>query len=287
MRKCFTIVLVLIAMLPLLTVSSPASAEQDEATVDPGGPVAIVRALYEGINAGDLEAAMTYIADNAVSVNLPPPPGVESATVGKEAIRELNATLIAAHSQTDIIDPQVHGDAVTYRALVEDDFMRVLGVAPLEFTVTSIVQDGLLQSETWVMSPQSLARVEAALSFQDAVATGNEAFMSAFGEGDAAGLSTLYTEEGQALPPNGDAAMGHEAIQTIWQGAFDNGATGVTLETVEVQSAGEFGYEVGQFTIMAGDQVADEGKYIAIWKFEDGQWKLHRNIWNSSRSVEN
>jgi ketosteroid isomerase-like protein len=30
-------------------------------------------------------------------------------------------------------------------------------------------------------------------------------------------------------------------------------------------------------------KVLDEGKYIVIWKHEDGQWKLHRDILNSSR----
>ena len=26
----------------------------------------------------------------------------------------------------------------------------------------------------------------------------------------------------------------------------------------------------------------DSGKFIVIWKQEGGQWKLHRDIWNSS-----
>jgi hypothetical protein len=28
--------------------------------------------------------------------------------------------------------------------------------------------------------------------------------------------------------------------------------------------------------------VLDQGKYIVIWKREKGQWKLHRDIFNSS-----
>jgi len=28
--------------------------------------------------------------------------------------------------------------------------------------------------------------------------------------------------------------------------------------------------------------VLDKGKYIVIWKQEEGQWKLHRDIFNSS-----
>jgi hypothetical protein len=29
--------------------------------------------------------------------------------------------------------------------------------------------------------------------------------------------------------------------------------------------------------------ILDTGKYIVIWKRENGAWKWHRDIWNSSR----
>jgi len=29
----------------------------------------------------------------------------------------------------------------------------------------------------------------------------------------------------------------------------------------------------------------DKGKFIAIWKQEDGRWKLFREIWNSDNPV--
>jgi hypothetical protein len=29
-------------------------------------------------------------------------------------------------------------------------------------------------------------------------------------------------------------------------------------------------------------KVLDKGKYIVIWKKEDGTWKLHRDIWTTS-----
>jgi len=35
--------------------------------------------------------------------------------------------------------------------------------------------------------------------------------------------------------------------------------------------------------LLEGGQVADEIKYIVVWKHEGGEWKLHRDIWNSSR----
>jgi ketosteroid isomerase-like protein len=70
----------------------------------------------------------------------------------------------------------------------------------------------------------------------------------------------------------------------VWQGAFDAGLTDFRVETLEVESAGDTAYEMGRYTLYAGDQqVADEGKYILIWKREAGQWKIHRDITNSSQ----
>jgi ketosteroid isomerase-like protein len=55
------------------------------------------------------------------------------------------------------------------------------------------------------------------------------------------------------------------------------------LETVEVEGHGDTAVEVGKFTLKSeGGQVLDQGKYIVIWKQEEGQWKLHRDIFNSS-----
>jgi uncharacterized protein (TIGR02246 family) len=119
---------------------------------------------------------------------------------------------------------------------------------------------------------------------RDAIAAANESFMAAFSKGDAAGLAALYTTTGQILPPNGDFVTGKEAVQTFWQALFDMGIKEAKLEIVEVEGYGDTAVEVSKFTLQGeGSQVLDEGKYIVIWKQEEGQWKLHRDIFNSSR----
>jgi len=118
---------------------------------------------------------------------------------------------------------------------------------------------------------------------RDAIAAANEKFMAAFGQGDAAGLAALYTEKGQVLPPNGDFVTGKEAIQGFWQALMDMGIKEAELEIVEVEGHGDTAIEVSKYALKGeGGQVLDKGKYIVIWKQEDGQWKLHRDIFNSS-----
>src|SRR5215470_11843588 len=111
-----------------------------------------------------------------------------------------------------------------------------------------------------------------------------EKFMAAASRGDAAAMATLYTEDGQLLPPNSDVVSGRPAIQSFLQGAIQMGIKAIILETLEVEGQGITASEVGRVTFQGeGGQVVDRGKYVVVWKQEAGQWKLHRDIWNSSR----
>jgi uncharacterized protein (TIGR02246 family) len=117
----------------------------------------------------------------------------------------------------------------------------------------------------------------------DSIAAGNEKFMETYNSGDAAGLADLYTENGQLLPTGSDFVTGKAAIQAFWQGAMDMGIKTVRLETVEAEGHGDTAIDIGKYTLSGkAGKVMDRGKYIVILKQEGGQWKLHRDIWNSS-----
>jgi uncharacterized protein (TIGR02246 family) len=117
----------------------------------------------------------------------------------------------------------------------------------------------------------------------DAITAGNEKFMETYNSGDAAGLADLYTENGQLLPTGSDFVTGKAAIQAFWQGAMDMGIKTVRLETVEAEGHGDTVIDIGKYTLSGeAGKVMDRGKYIVILKQEGGQWKLHRDIWNSS-----
>ena len=122
-----------------------------------------------------------------------------------------------------------------------------------------------------------------ATEVHDAIVEADETFMTTFNRGDAAGMAALYTESGQLLPPNSDFVMGKQALQGLFQSLMDMGIKAIKLETVEAEGYGDTAFEVGKYTLEGeGDQVIDQGKYIVIWKQEAGQWKLHRDILNSS-----
>ena len=117
----------------------------------------------------------------------------------------------------------------------------------------------------------------------DEIAAANEVFMTAFRQGDAAGLANLYTEDWQLLPPNGDFVTGYQELEGFWAAAMNMGFKEAKLEIVEVDPCADTAIEVSKFTMLGeAGQVLDEGKYIVIWKHLDGKWLLHRDIFNSS-----
>ena len=118
---------------------------------------------------------------------------------------------------------------------------------------------------------------------RNATATVNQKFLSAFSRGDAAGLAATYTSNGQALPTNSDIIEGRTALQGFWEAVLDMGIKSATLETVELDIQGNTAIEIGKYTMQGeGGQILDAGKYLVVWKQEGGQWKWHRDIWNSS-----
>ncbi|MGW8178319.1 MAG: YybH family protein [bacterium] len=119
------------------------------------------------------------------------------------------------------------------------------------------------------------------------IAAANDKFMENFKSGDAASLAALYTEDGQVLPPNSDFVTGHEAIQAFWQALMDMGIREAKLEILEVESHGDTAIEVSKFTLLGeGKQMLNEGKYIVVWKQDQGQWKMHRDIFNTSMPAQ-
>jgi uncharacterized protein (TIGR02246 family) len=111
----------------------------------------------------------------------------------------------------------------------------------------------------------------------------NQAFSEAVSKGDVAAIANLYTKDGAALPPGAPTVIGRAAVQDMWKGALGSGIKGLRLATTETDTQGDTAIEIGTFEATGeGGASIDSGKYLVIWKREDGAWKLHRDIWNRS-----
>ena len=121
----------------------------------------------------------------------------------------------------------------------------------------------------------------------DAIAAANKRLEAAFASGSGVSMATLYTSNAKLLPSNSDVVQGTEDIGNFWQAVMDMGIATLTLETVELEGNEDTAIDEGRYTLGAADgSVLDQGKYIVVWKNDDGAWKLHKDIWNTSQPAE-
>ncbi|MBC6990580.1 YybH family protein [Hymenobacter sp. BT491] len=117
----------------------------------------------------------------------------------------------------------------------------------------------------------------------DEIRHANDQFESSFDRGDVAAIASLYTKEGSLLPPGSGPITGSEAIASFWKGGMDMGIKQVRLHSMEVESFGDTAIELGQYRLNGAEgQQMDHGKYIVMWKKEGNDWKIQRDIWNTS-----
>ncbi len=123
-------------------------------------------------------------------------------------------------------------------------------------------------------------------SIEDQLRQCNDAFEAAFTRQDSAAIAKLYTDDALLLPPSAAEMQGIPAIGQFWQGAMQMGVAQARLTTFEAESYGDTAVEIGHFVLSAatGDTL-DHGKYLVVWKQQNGQWFLHRDIWNSSQGA--
>ncbi len=114
-----------------------------------------------------------------------------------------------------------------------------------------------------------------------AIESGNRAFIEAFFRGDAQAVASIYTEDARVIAPDSKIATGRAAIAVFWQAVMDTGVKTLTLDTGEVESTGGLAYEDGLVRIVAANDQISVGRYVVVWKRKNGEWKIHRDIWNA------
>lgn len=114
----------------------------------------------------------------------------------------------------------------------------------------------------------------------------NQELEAAMAAGSASRLTAIYTAKGQLLPPNTPIIQGHDNIHAYWEAVVDQGIGEAELETIELDELGETAIEIGLFVMKTTEgSIADTGKYLIVWKKEQGTWKYHRDIWSSSNAA--
>jgi uncharacterized protein (TIGR02246 family) len=106
-------------------------------------------------------------------------------------------------------------------------------------------------------------------------------FMDYVNQGDLENMLAMYSDDASVLPPSGESLYGRSAYYPFWEQMIKNvGFANVqyTIEKLEPLAEDTIA-EMTRFQVdIAGKPT--QGKYVVIWKKQQGQWKLHIDIFN-------
>lgn len=113
-------------------------------------------------------------------------------------------------------------------------------------------------------------------------------FSKAYIAGDLDALMASYTKDAKIFPNNLEILEGAD-LKNYWT-PRDNGYKTIhhKISPEHIQFFGDYAHDYGYYegkTERPDNTVnAWKGKYLVIWKKEDGQWKMFLDIWNNIKS---
>ncbi len=141
--------------------------------------------------------------------------------------------------------------------------------------------------ETAKEMPETVIEPEFNLSAAKAeIEAANKEFMALFAATDSIGMANLYTQDAKLMMNGAPAVSGRASIQSALSGIMNSGISSIDLRTIGVWGTENLITEEGELSLFVGDTEADQGKYMVLWKKDDGKWKLFRDIFNSNLPAE-
>ena len=97
----------------------------------------------------------------------------------------------------------------------------------------------------------------------------------------------MYSEDAEMLTPNEKMSANRQAIRAAWKSVLDSAdSLSWDANKVEVARSGDLAYLIGTYRFIVndahGNPVADDGKFLEVWKKEaDGNWKVVADMFSS------
>jgi len=100
--------------------------------------------------------------------------------------------------------------------------------------------------------------------------------------GDSSAMAAHYGSDAVVMPPNSEVVKGNNIVG-LWGGALRMGVKDLKLNITDISGGGDVYAETGTYEMFGAENKSmDKGKYVVVWKKDNGNWKIYRDIWNSN-----
>jgi uncharacterized protein (TIGR02246 family) len=135
-----------------------------------------------------------------------------------------------------------------------------------------------------LLLPIQEAMAAEANATREAIQVLERKYDAAYNSGDAAALASLYSDDAQIFAPDHEVIKGRHAIQEFWKGLIAASTAKNESTPIQIEDHGEVAIETGTWVGRNPDgDIAEQGKYMVVWKRDGARWKIHRETWNSVR----
>jgi hypothetical protein len=120
-------------------------------------PQSVVDSWAEAMNAGDMDKALSYLAEDAVVTIVPAMEG-DGVYNGHAEIRGWYEPLLSSKGVTILSECSLDGETLTCLDTYADEGLKSMGVDFLEGEFVAVVREGKIQSYMLTITPESLAK---------------------------------------------------------------------------------------------------------------------------------
>ena len=116
----------------------------------------------------------------------------------------------------------------------------------------------------------------------------NQKFSEAIMKGDSNWVAAQYETDAEILLTGSEPIKGKD-ILAMWGSVSRSDEKDWSFNTTDLQGDNNFLVETGKYNIKDGSKKSvDHGKYLIVWRMQtDGNWKIYRDIGNSSPMPDN
>ena len=120
--------------------------------------------------------------------------------------------------------------------------------------------------------------------FHAALDSQRKALTDAVARRDAPRVARIFTSDAKLMAPGFETVTGREAIQQFWQAGLNSGILkGITLTPADLTGEADgLLAETGTVAMLDADgKEKDRSRYLIVWKREQSDWRIHRDIVNA------
>jgi ketosteroid isomerase-like protein len=125
----------------------------------------------------------------------------------------------------------------------------------------------------------------------DPLAELHRRFIDAVKAGDIGTITSLYADNAVLMPPNDMSLWGKRELEEWHQEYFADFRV-VTFADIEREvtlmddwAVERWSYMVAIQPLHGGERIRDDGRFLAVWKREEGVWRMAQAMFNSMRPI--